>query len=126
MSGTIAVDFDGVIHAYSKGWQDGSIYDGFMPGAIEGLSRLMSKYAVFVHTTRRPRQVARWIERQTAYSIECTTHVPRSGFWNQQGYLLVTRRKLPALAYVDDRAIRFTDWRQALAELAGYEKPASA
>ena len=53
---TVAVDFDGVIHDYKRGWQDGSIYGEFMPGAIRGLSLLMSSYAVFVHTTRNAGQ----------------------------------------------------------------------
>ena len=26
----VAFDFDGVIHKYSKGWQDGSIYDEYI------------------------------------------------------------------------------------------------
>jgi hypothetical protein len=117
MVATVAVDFDKVIHDYKRGWYDGTIYGDFVLGAVAGLSLLMNNYAVFIHTTRKPRQVARWIERKTAYSIECTTHVPRSGFWNQQGYLLVTRKKLPAIAYIDDRAIRFENWDQALADL---------
>lgn len=33
------------------------------------------------------------------------------------GVLLVTNRKLPAIAYIDDRAVRFTDWDQALREV---------
>lgn len=119
---TVAVDFDGVIHAYSKGWQDGSIYDEPVPGAFEALYRLMHDYAVFVHTTRSRHQVARWIENHTGHGIECVTRVSllrwKRTFWNERGYLLVTNRKLPAIAYIDDRAIRFESWNQALADLA--------
>jgi hypothetical protein len=94
--GTVAVDFDGVIHTYEKGWQDGTIYGEFMPGAVESLSRLMSNYAVFVHTTRNARQVSRWIEDKSGRAFECTTRVPRSFQKPERGYLLVTNRKLPA------------------------------
>lgn len=116
---TVAVDFDQVIHTYDKGWQDGSIYGEFVPGAVMALSWLMQNYAVFIHTSREPRPVARWIEDRSGHGIECITRVPRKGFWNERGYLLVTRRKLPAVAYIDDRAIRFTAWDQALADLGG-------
>jgi hypothetical protein len=119
--GTVAVDFDGVIHAYSKGWHDGTIYDGFVPGAITGLTKLMQRHAVFVHTTRNARQVARWIDDRSGHGIECVIRVPRSGFWNDRGCLLVTNRKLPAVAYIDDRGIRFDNWDQALADLATAE-----
>jgi hypothetical protein len=120
---TVAVDFDGVLHTYDKGWQDGSIYGEFMPGAVMALSWLMQHYAVFIHTTRNPRQVARWIEDRSGHGIECvTTAHPlpwKRQFWNQRGVLLVTNRKLPAIAYIDDRAIRFTSWDQALTDLGG-------
>ena len=129
MTGTVAVDFDGVIHDYRRGWQDGSIYGEFMPGAVAALSRLMSEYAVFVHTTRNARQVAHWIEDRSGHGLECTTRVPRKGFWNERGYLLVTNRKLPAVAYIDDRAVRFEDWEATLAFLRehpdGKVRPAS-
>src|ERR1035441_9941281 len=106
MAHTVAVDFDGVIHTYDNGWQDGAIYGEFKPGAVEGLTRLMQRYAVFIHTTRKPRQVARWIEDRSGHGIECTTRRQSGGFWNERGYLLVTSRKLPAIAYIDDRGIR--------------------
>jgi hypothetical protein len=54
MTKTVAVDFDGVIHTYDKGWQDGTIYGEFMPGAVESLTRLMQQYAVFIHTSPEP------------------------------------------------------------------------
>lgn len=117
---TIAVDFDGVIHAYSKGWSDGSIYDDPVPGSLYALERLMKSDSVFIHTTRNPNQVARWIEEVTQHHIECTTRLPRSWwgqrktFWNKRGILLVTDRKFPAVIYIDDRAHRFETWEQTL------------
>ena len=116
---TVAVDFDGVIHDYTQGWQDGSIYGAFVEGAVAALLDLTQRFSVFIHTTRNPSQVASWIEEKSDGFLRCTTVVPENGFWNKcrLGLLLVTDRKLPAVAYIDDRAIRFRDWDQALRDL---------
>lgn len=120
---TIAVDFDGVVHGYSRGWQDGTIYDEPLPDAILALELLMERDAVFIHTTRNARQVARWIERTSWHHIDCTIHLPRTWygrrkpFWNTRGLLLVTDRKLPATVYIDDRAHRFESWAKTMVAL---------
>jgi hypothetical protein len=120
---TIAIDFDGVIHAYTQGWQDGTIYDPPIADALYALELLMQRDSVFIHTTRNPRQVARWIEQTSQHDIDCTTHLPRTWygrrkpFWNTRGLLLVTDRKLPATVYVDDRAHHFESWGQTLTAL---------
>lgn len=116
---TIAVDFDGVIHAYSRGWADGTIYDPPVPGALDGLRALMDRDAVFVFTSRSTEQVADWLFERGEFNI--TWEPPGESiceFWNDRERLLVTNRKLPATHYLDDRAVRFTDWAQALADLA--------
>jgi hypothetical protein len=111
---TLSVDFDGVIHAYSKGWHDGTIYDGPVPGSLEGLKTLMDQDSVFILTTRDIGQVASWfLERR--FSVRVGYDGP---FWNERGVLLITNRKLAATAYLDDRAVRFIDWKQALTDLA--------
>lgn len=110
---TIACDFDGVIHRYSRGWHDGTIYDPPVPGALDGLRALMERDAVFIHTTRDVSQVASWL-----LDRGLPVRVGHDGpFWNERGRLLVTNRKLAATAYLDDRAVRFTTWDQALADL---------
>jgi len=55
---TIAFDFDGVIHKYSNGWQDGAIYDEISREWFS-LVRLLLKndHHVFILTTRPKRQI---------------------------------------------------------------------
>lgn len=112
---TLAVDFDQVVHEYSKGWHDGTIYDPPMPGAVEGLRTLMAHEPVFIFTARRTDQTAEWL---TGLGFTVRVDDGSTGnFWNERGVLLVTNRKLAARAYLDDRAVVFTTWGKALADL---------
>jgi len=113
---TIAIDFDGVIHRYSKGYQDGSIYDEPVEGAFEAIQHYMrNDYTVFIFSTRSPRQIKRWLEKQLPFdeSISTMHAIPVqiipfwTKFWNKKNVLGITKRKLPAMVYIDDRAIRF-------------------
>lgn len=108
---TIAIDFDGVIHRYSKGYHDGSCYDEPMEGVEDALRYLLRDYAVFVLSTRDPHDIQKWFEQHLP-QFE-TRLIPKAGtiFWDKQGIIGITNRKLPAVAYIDDRGIRFTNWR---------------
>jgi len=94
----LLVDFDRVIHLYSKGWQDGSIYDKPVPGAIKALKSLIKAgFEIIVFTTessmgkQRHQEIKKWLKKK-GLNIQ------------------VTSTKLPAIAIIDDRAIRFTNW----------------
>lgn len=110
---TIAVDFDGVIHAYGHGWHDGTCYDVPMPGAIEGLKELMEDYCVFVLSTRDTSQIEAWFGKH-APEIPVGPVEDEEKFWNKRGILGVTNRKLPAMVYIDDRGFLFLDWKSTL------------
>jgi len=122
----LAIDFDGVIHRYSKGWQDGSIYDEPVPGAFPAIELLMLRYAVMVHTTRDPIPVAAWITERSGLDarVDLPSDPDPPVFWNTRGVLLVTNRKLPAVAYVDDRAVRFESWPQVTHDIEMLEAKA--
>lgn len=94
----IAVDFDGVIHRYSRGWQGDDIYDPPMPSADEGLRHLAKHWNVIVFTVRRPRLVRPWLAHHNLlrYVHEVTNEKPK------------------AVLYIDDRAYRFTTWAKAI------------
>ena len=110
----VAVDFDGVIHDADNGWQGGAIYGNAIPGALETLRDLMLDHPVFVMTARPDLEpVAKWL-RDRGFD---TIHRETKERWHTRGILLVTNRKLPAIAYIDDKGIRFTDWKGAAAEI---------
>lgn len=120
MASTICVDFDGVIHRYSEGWKDGSIYDEPVPGALTSLHDLMKTHAVVIHTTRKPWTVVPWLEVHGIPAVRLSKLEEEMEFWDCQGAVLVSQKKFPAIAYIDDRAIRFENWTQALADLNKY------
>lgn len=109
---TIAIDFDGVIHKYSKGWHDGTCYDVPMEGAKETLEALLEKYNVFILTTRNVNQVLEWMIEYTMLPVVIIEE--DSVFWNQSNVIGITNRKLAAEVYIDDRAFRFNNWREVL------------
>lgn len=112
----IGVDFDGVVHNYTQGWQGGLIYGEMLPGAAESLRALMETYAVFIHTTREPSTVAPWLTDR-GFHAEADED-PSRRFWDTKGTLLVTQRKLVAIAFIDDRAIPHRTWDQTMQAVA--------
>lgn len=87
-----------------------------MPGAVDGLRALMARFAVFVFTTRPALQVAEWLV-SLGFPVRVDGEPDAPEFWNARDVLLVTNRKLAAVAYLDDRAVRFARWPQALKAL---------
>lgn len=66
MAKTIAIDFDGVIHQYSKGWQNGEIYDEPVKGAFKTINDLMERgFSVIIFSTRSPSQIIEWIKNRS-------------------------------------------------------------
>lgn len=113
---TYGIDFDGVIHSYEKGFHDGSIYGTPIEGSLDSIRMLMGSSSVFIFTARRPlKSVLDWM---TNLGFECELDDGEIIFWDVKGKLLITQRKLPAFAYIDDRAVRFYDWDQAIKDLA--------
>lgn len=93
---TICVDFDGVIHSYTSGWQGADvILDPPVPGAIEWLNEMVKRFEVVIFTTRADQEganlaIGRWLNKH-----------------GLNGTVTITSQKKPALVYIDDRAFRF-------------------
>ena len=109
----IGIDFDGVIHKCSKGYHDGTIYDKLVDGAREALQKLSEKYTVIVYTCKA---------RKDRGLVNGKTGVELIWDWLrlndlEQYVSKVTAEKPRAIAYIDDKAIRFTNWQECLDSL---------
>lgn len=104
---TLAVDFDGVINPYSKGWQGGLLYEEqCTPGWWEWLERVKPHYEVVIHSSRfsNPggmRAVVDWL--RAAYEREHPGE--------RCPFIKMSSTKPPAYLTIDDRCVRFDgDW----------------
>lgn len=106
---SLAIDFDGVIHAYTRGFSDGTIYDAPTAGAQKALIQLSKKYSLYI------------------YSYRARTKAGHDAIRNYLKKYKIPHGKIVAdkpLArfYIDDRAIRFKTWKQALGDISTFEK----
>lgn len=107
----IAIDFDGVIHTFDKGWYDGTCYGSPIEGAIDAIKKISEKYDIIVFTGKalpdRPlvdgktgkQLVTEWLKEHDLiqYIKEVTYTKPRAEY------------------YIDDKGIEFTNnWTEIL------------
>lgn len=81
------MDFDGVLNEYN-GYEEGNLGEP-LSASKEFIRQLRKKYKVVILTSRPKEQVIDWLNDNGFPSME------------------VTNRKIPAVAYIDDRAIQF-------------------
>lgn len=118
----LCLDFDGVIHSYSSGWQGAAIIpDPPVPGAIPFICDAVGKFRVAIFSSRsnQPGGIDAMRGWLMSFIVEhCdryddARHVFDLIEWPQE--------KPPALVTIDDRAIQFTgDW-PALADIAAFK-----
>lgn len=99
---TICVDFDGVLNEYD-GYEEGDLGEP-LTGSKEFIKELRKKYKVVILTSRQKEQVIDWLNN--------------NGFPSMK----VTNRKVPAVAYIDDRAIQFNgNYKKVISQLKNFK-----
>ena len=98
---TICVGFDAVLNEY--GYEERDLGEP-LTGSKEFIKELRRKYKVVILTSRSKEQVIHWLSN--------------NGFPSMK----VTNRKVPAVAYIDDRAIQFNgSYKKVISRLKNFK-----
>ena len=110
----LAIDFDGVIHNFNKGWYDGTCYGAPIEGSLEAIKILSKKYNIIIFSSKalpdRPlvdgktgkQLINEWLEKYDVlkYIDNITYYKPRAEY------------------YIDDKGISFkNNWEEILKQI---------
>ena len=109
----VAIDFDGVIHNFDKGWHDGTCYGEPLPGSIEAIKNLSKKYNIIIFTAKA---------KKNRPIVNGKTGVELVKEWLEKYDLLdyvneITSEKPRAKIYIDDNGYRFENWVKTLNDI---------
>lgn len=115
---TLAIDFDGVIHGYSKGWNGGEIYDPPVEGVAEAIQALKEEgYRIYIYSTRNNKAFRKKDDPDQKPLMEAYLkehNIPFDKIWNFG--------KPMAHIYIDDRALKFEgNWKQTLDDVRAFK-----
>lgn len=97
MKKRLLIDFDGVIHKYSKKWNGGSIYDIPVNNAFDILNDYLDNFSVYIFSTRC---------NSKQFINEITFWFGANGF-KRTTELKYTYEKIPCHLIIDDRCFQF-------------------
>lgn len=101
------IDLDGTIHKYSKGWQDGNIYDEPFDGAKKVINWLRKNgFEIVIFTTRASKQNSLEMGGDHEQQIKSVEN------WLKHHDIYfdrITAEKIAADFYIDDKAIHIED-----------------
>lgn len=110
---TLAVDFDGVIHKHDGNFGDGVPKFAPMEDAQYALEHLMKAgYKVVIFSTRLSPHWGETDQKKQQYVMG--QWLEDNGFVEGVHYAAMTGCKIPAIAYIDDRGVRFTNWKDII------------
>jgi hypothetical protein len=106
----LAIDFDGVIHTFDKGFFDGTCYGEPIPGSLEAIKELSKTFRIIIFTAKA---------KPDRPLINGKTGVELVREWLEAHGVLeyvhdITSEKPRAMLYIDDNAYRFENWSDTL------------
>ena len=99
----LCLDFDGVIHSYERGWQNGEIYGTVTPGFWDWLKQAIEHFQVIVYSSRsKDPKLSEAMMRWLAWQAELA-----NVSFDVTGKVHFAHEKPPAFLTIDDRALTF-------------------